>query len=182
MTFTDRHEAQLSDFFSGAYVARMGARSWMGPMLDHAKMMGVHPPDRSREYMPVAPEGRESKRGADITEDGMAAAREQRHVRSVLLELPSAVVNVLRLAYAPRPRGAESALVLALVGGLAHAGDDPEQRKAARRAIAGARKRAEELLEHARAAYAIEEDRRAVRPGARAARAFAASMASRGGR
>lgn len=178
MTFTDRHEAQLSDFFSGAYVARMGARSWMGPMLDHAKMMGIHPPDRSREYMPVAPEGREAKRGADITEDGMAAAREQRHVRAVLVELPAPIVNVLRLAYAPRPRGAESALVLALLGSMAV----PIDPKTTRRALSGARKRAEELLEHARAAYAVEEDRHAVRPGTRAARAFAASMVPRGGR
>lgn len=180
----DKHARQLEDYFGGWFKGRMGARSWMGPMLEHAQSAGLHPVDRSKEYMPVAPVSHEAQRGnAEIGEDALKAAREERHIRAALRRLSASEVHILRLAYTPQPRGAALALVVHLVGTDRHAAlvgqqnaENAEVRREARRALAGARRWAEQVQAEAQAAYAAAEAQEAGSRGGRTARAFAASL------
>jgi len=182
--WTTKHEQQLADYFGGTFKGRMGARSWMGPMLEHAQTMGLHPIDRSREYMPVAPVSHDAQRGhAEITDDAMRAASEDRHVRAVLRRLEHHHVFALRLVYTPQPRGAAPALVVHLVGtertaalGRQQNADNPETRREATRALAGARRWAEQVQAEAQAAYAFAEAQEVASRGGAAARSFASSL------
>lgn len=184
MAWTSKHEDQLRALFGGEFKGRMGSKSWMGPMLEHAQTMGLHPVDRSREYMPVAPQSHEAQRAAmDISDDAMRAAREERRIRAILRRVDDPHVRVLRLAYTPQPRGATPALVVDLLGTERAAAlaanlndENATVRRDARRALAGAARWATGVLERAQVAYADADAAEAPSRGAQAARAFARSM------
>lgn len=195
-TWTAKHEDQLRSLFGGEFKGRMGAKSWMGPMLEHAQTAALHPIDRSREYMPVAPVSHEAQRAnMDISEDALRAVREERHVRETLRRLDRPTIQVLRLAYTPRPRsrpedaefekltGATPALVIELltierVAALRAelADENATARRTARRALEGAARWASGVLEQAQAAYAAAEGQESASPGRRAAAAFARAL------
>lgn len=117
-------ERELSEYFSGVFAGRMGLRSWLGPMLEHAQAATVsgshepawngHSPPPS-QYVGIGKASSYVSSGDDSGPDrAMGAVRAERSIRAALCALDRADVLALLAWYRQVPPDAlQGALAVA---------------------------------------------------------------------
>jgi hypothetical protein len=162
VTFTNRMDEQLYEFFAGVYDGRCGLRSHLGGMLEALKNGTRDDGPRSPDCMPVKAADRNANRDFTVTEDMMDAARKSRRIEATLKGMATRDVHVLMAHYTPAPKGLGRYQVLDVLFGdeardvaVQARHEDREQRRAGAKALSSMEHQAKVALEGAQAAYAV---------------------------